>query len=225
MAATPSRILLVDDHKLVRQGLRVLLSDCADLEVIGDASDGREAVEKARTLQPDVILMDIHMPGGDGLSAIPLIREVAPSAKVVVLTIHGDDPNLVYQAISAGAVGYVPKNSDIEEVIRAVRQVLHGQAAVMASSLTSLLNFMVHGSGGQPTQQPERLQRLSGREMEVLRLVAQGASNREIATKLYLSESTVRSHLHNILEKLQLDNRVQAAAYALRMGITASASV
>ncbi len=222
MAGASCRLLIVDDHKMVRQGLRALLGDCSDFVVVGEAEDGAEALTRARQLRPDVILMDLRMPGVDGLQATANIRRELPEVKIVVLTVHGDDSELVFRALKAGAVGYVPKIGDIEEVMRAIRAVVQGQAFVAPPSLTSLVKLIVKTSETPPTNGKEQAsEQLSAREREILELVAQGHSNREIAERLYVSESTVRSHLHNILSKLQLQNRVQAAAYVLRTQRTA----
>jgi DNA-binding NarL/FixJ family response regulator len=212
-----TRILIVDDHNVVRQGLRVLLGDCTDMVVVGEASDGNIALEKARNLRPDVILMDIRMPVCDGLEATANIRKHVPEAKIIVLTVEGDRADLVYQSIRAGAVGYIPKISDVEEVIRAIRLVARGEAFVASPSLTSLVSFIVSGPDqSRPPEKTVPADTLTLREREVLDLVAQGDSNRTIAEKLSVSESTIRSHLHHILDKLRLTNRVQAAAFALR---------
>jgi DNA-binding NarL/FixJ family response regulator len=212
-----TRILIVDDHSVVRQGLRVLLGDCSDMIVVGEASDGDIALEKARKLRPDVILMDIRMPHCDGLEATANIRKHVPDAKIIVLTVEGDRADLVYQSIRAGAVGFITKINDVEEVIRAIRLVALGEAFVASPSLTNLVSFIVSGpEATRPTENASPAESLTAREREVLDLVAQGDSNRTIAEKLSVSESTIRSHLHHILDKLRLTNRVQAAAFALK---------
>jgi len=203
-----------DDHALVRAGIRTLLEKLPDVTIIGEAGDGLEAIERVRLLRPDVILMDHQMPRLDGVQATARIREFLPEARIIILDVHGDDPKLMYQAIRTGAMGYVPKTSTSDDLINAIRLVAQGHAALPAPSLTRLVDFIVSSSGEAPSNERVR-DGLSDREQEVLNLVAEGKSNREIADSLYISESTVRSHLHNILSKLNLANRVQAAAFAL----------
>ena len=207
-------LLIVDDQTVFRQGLRALLELCPDVTVLGDAADGLEALQKAREFHPDVILMDVKMPRYDGLQATSLIKQELPEVKVIILTVHGNEPELVYQAIKAGAIGYVSKTSGIDDILKAIRSVTHGEAVVASPALTSLVAFIGHSSDNLSAQ-PWPADALSSREQEVLDLVAEGLSNREIAHSLCISESTVHSHLHNILDKLHLANRVQAAAYAL----------
>ncbi len=212
--ATTSRLLIADDHAMFRQGLRALLEDAPDLAVVGEAENGLDAIQKARELRPDIVLMDIQMPVCGGLEALAVLHQELPSVKVIVLTVHGNDADLVYRAVKAGAVGYVPKLSDIEDLVKTIRLVASGQAAIAPKSLTSLVAFLSTAQEGS-AESTGPVEKLSGREQEVLELVAQGKSNREIGQTLSISESTVRSHLHNILGKLDLGNRVQAATFAL----------
>ncbi len=215
MPMNPCRLIIVDAHTMVRQGLRALLADFRDLHVVGDASNGQSALAQARTLQPDIILLDIQMPDEDGLEIAAALHEEIPSARLIILTAAAPPPDLVYRAIRAGALGFISKDGDIEELVKTIRSVAQGQAVLFPSSLTSLVTFLTQAP--EPAHEPAPVtERLSEREQEVLELVAQGNTNREIAEKLVVAESTVRSHLHNILDKLQLNNRVQAATFVLR---------
>jgi DNA-binding NarL/FixJ family response regulator len=213
--STACRVLIADDHALFRQGLCILLRTFPDLVVVGEATDGAEAISLARELRPDIVLMDINMPGCDGLEATAAIRREAPDVKVIVLTVNTDDPELVYQSIKAGAVGYLPKIKDIEELVNTIRRVAAGEAAIASHSLTQLVSFIGDSPEGVGELRPSAIDSLSPREREVLDLVAEGRSNREIAAQLCVSESTIHSHLHNILDKLGLHNRVQAVNLVL----------
>jgi DNA-binding NarL/FixJ family response regulator len=216
-------LLLVDDHVMFRQGLRALLLEWPELVILGEAGDGLEALSKAREFGPDVILMDINMPVCDGISAIVSIKAEMPGAKVIVLTTDSSDSSLIVEAVKAGAIGFISKLSDVDDLVRAIRLVARGEAVIGTPSLTSLL-ATIAGShptatdyANRPAGQKGTLDELSAREREVLDLVAEGMSNREIASTLCISESTAHSHLHNILEKLHFENRVQAAIYAQSM--------
>jgi NarL family two-component system response regulator LiaR len=208
---------------MFRQGLRALLEGLPDITVVGEASDGIEAVERSVLLRPDIVLLAARMPLRGGVETTVALRERLPEARSIVLGADGDDPRAMYEAIRSGAMGYVPRTSGIDDLIAAIRQVALGHAALPATALTRLVDFIVSGPA-EPT--PTGQDGLSEREQSVLDLVAQGRTNREIGEALCIAESTVRSHLHNILSKLNLANRVQAAAFALghRVGRPAAAT-
>ncbi len=207
------RLLLVDSRSMFRQGLRALLERFSDLNIVGEATSGLEAFEQVRSLQPDVVLIGLYAPGYDYLQAASNIRREFPQTKVVVLTMDSSDPDLVYRAIRAGARGYLPQDSEIDDLVDTIRSVARGQTALAPQSLNNLVNFITEPE--HSIEQSRVSVRLSPREKEVLDLVAGGMTDREIAERLCISESTVRSHIHNILDKLQLTNRVQAAAFVL----------
>jgi DNA-binding NarL/FixJ family response regulator len=209
------RVLVCDDHALFRRGLQMVLEQEDDLELVGEASNGVEVVTKAQELMPDVILMDVRMPKRSGIEAATEIKETLPHVKILMLTISDDEADL-YEAIKAGASGYLLKEIPIEEVADAIRSVWAGQSRIspsMASKLLSEFAAMSKASEDKP-QMPAP--RLTDREMEVLRLVAQGLNNRDIAKKLFISENTVKNHIRNILEKLHLHSRMEAVVYAVR---------
>jgi NarL family two-component system response regulator LiaR len=209
----PIRILIADDHLIVRKGLKVLLGTEKDMQVVGEAENGAEAVSKAASLQPDVILMDIVMPEMDGIEATRRITAEKPGSRILVLTSFAADEK-VFPAVKAGALGYLLKDSTPEQLLEAIRQVHRGEPSLEPSIARKVLQELSGGSGGKPTTDP-----LTERELEVLRLIAQGLSNKEIASKIFVAEWTVRSHVSNILGKLHLASRTQAALYALRSGI------
>lgn len=207
------RVLVADDQAIIRKGIRALLSTYPDIEVVGEAQSGPEAVEAAARLQPDVILMDLVMPGGDGVEAIRQITAARPDARVLVLTSFATDDK-VFPAIKAGALGYLLKDSEPEELERAIHQVYRGESSLHPTIAYMLLQELAGPPRGRPTEEP-----LTEREVEVLQLVARGCSNREIGESLVISEATVRTHVSNILAKLHLASRTQAALYALRRGL------
>jgi DNA-binding NarL/FixJ family response regulator len=209
------RILLAEDHALFRQGLRELL-DAAGLSVIGEAADGIQAVRLARELRPDVVVMDLHMPRMDGIDATSEIMKTESPPIVLVLTVSTTD-NDVLDAIAAGAAGYLLKDADAEELVAAVRAASSGRSPLSPGVAGPLLQRVREQS--VEDEQPEELLTLSGREREILRLVALGRDNTEIAQELYLSPSTVKNHVSSILEKLGVESRVQAAVRAARAGI------
>ncbi len=214
----PIRVMLVDDHALFRQGLRRLLEDQPDFEIVGEAATGREAVERASEIMPDVILMDIYMPEGDGLEATRAIRARLPYARIVMLTVSDEDHNL-FEAIKVGAHGYVLKKIEPRELYETVRSAARGEAPLspqMAPRLIAEFARLASQGGGS------EVDALTPREHDVLAAVAQGLSNKEIAASLGLSEYTVRNHLRNIMEKLHLRNRTEAATFAFRSGLAPS---
>lgn len=216
METLPIRVLLADDHTIVRSGVRALLSTEPDIEVVGEVGNGAEAVAQAEALRPDVILMDLVMPGLSGIEATRQITASLPGTRVLVLTSFAADEN-VFPAIKAGALGYLLKDSGPDELVRAIRQVNRGEPSLEPSIARKVLLELSHSP---KEQRPLTKDPLTERELEVLRLVAQGGSNRDIAAKLVVSELTVRTHVSNILGKLQLASRTQAALYALQKGIT-----
>ena len=210
---TAIRVLVVDDHLVVRKGIRALLVTEPDIEVVGEAGNGREAVAEALRLQPDVILMDLVMPEMDGIAAIHQILAGQPAARILVLTSFAADDK-VFPAIRAGALGYTLKDFGPAELVRAIHRVYRGESSLHPAIARRVLQELAHPPQRPPTSEP-----LSEREVEVLRLVAHGESNQEIAAALRIGEGTVRVHVSNILSKLHLASRTQAALYALREGL------
>ena len=209
------RVLIVDDHSIVRKGIRALLSESGGFEIVGEAADGQEAVVAAAETQPDVILMDLLMPVMNGIEATLRITAQRPGARILVLTSFAAD-NKLFPAIKAGAVGYLLKDSSPEELLRAIRQVHRGEPALHPTIARKLLQEIA-----QPADLPPAPDALTARELAVLRLIAQGLSNQEIADQLAVSEPTVRTHVSRILGKLHLASRTQAALYAVREGLEA----
>ena len=218
MSTKPSiRVLLVDDHPLFRKGIASLLSSEPGFEVLGEASDGQEAIEKARDLMPDVILMDISMPGVNGLEATQRIKQEIPYVRIVILTVSDEDQNL-FEAIKSGAQGYLLKKIEPQTLFQTLRGVLEGEAPLSRVMATKLLaEFARQRRAASEPRTPTAT--LTEREKEVLGLLAAGKTNKEIAGALGIAENTVKNHLKNILEKLHLENRVQAATFAIREGL------
>ncbi len=214
MTTKPIRLLIVDDQGIVRKGVRALLAEVKGMEVIGEAADGVEAVKQAEALQPDVILMDLVMPRLDGIEAIRQIIARQPKARILALTSFVADDK-VFPAIKAGALGYLLKDSEPEDLIAAIKNIYRGEPFLHPSIARKVLEELSHPVGSPPTPEP-----LTERELEVLQLVAQGLSNQAIAEKLVIGDATVRTHIGNIFSKLHLANRVQAALYALRKGLS-----
>jgi len=210
---SPIRVLVVDDHAIVRKGIRALLATESDIQVVGEASDGAQAITNVLTLTPDVVLMDLVMPNVDGIEATRQIVAQRPETRILVLTSFAADDK-VLPAIKAGALGYLLKDSSPEQLVQAIRLVHRGEASLDPSIARKLLHELAHPPKQPPTPDP-----LTERELEILRLIAQGRSNREIAEELVIAEMTVRTHVSNILSKLHLASRTQAALYALRQGL------
>jgi two-component system NarL family response regulator len=209
----PIRVAVVDDQELFRRGLTMLLGVEDDIEVVGEAGDGVAATELAASAVPDVILMDVRMPKRSGIEACVAIKDVAPTAQIIMLTVSDEEADL-YDAVKNGASGYLLKDSSIDEVAQAIRVVADGQSLISPSMAIKLLDEFKQMSRTDRTQVPSP--RLTDRELEVLKLVAQGLNNREIAKRLFISENTVKNHVRNILEKLQLHSRMEAVMYAVR---------
>lgn len=219
--STPIRLLIVDDHTVIREGLVALLGGKPDIEIVGLAADGLEAVALARRHQPDVVLLDLMMPRQDGLTTIPQLLQDRPETRILVLTSFGQDEQ-IFAAIKAGALGYLLKDSSAQELVRAIRDVARGELtlhpAIARRLLGEVRRLPAPESAGERSAGPA-LEALTEREAEVLRLLAEGLSNQEIAQTLTLSERTVGAHVSHILRKLHVASRTQAALYAVREGL------
>ena len=214
----PIRVLLAEDHNVVREGLYLLLNAQPDIKVVGEATNGRQAVTLARENCPDVVVLDISMPDLDGLQAAGLIRAECPQAQILILTMHESDMYF-FRALEAGAAGYVLKKAASDDLLKAVRAVARGQAFFYPSMARKLLNgYLMHGRS-EPPAGPPGYEELSGREREVMFLLVRGLSNQEIAEKLVISPSTVQTHRTHILQKLNLETTVDLVRYAIRHGL------
>ena len=209
----PVRVVIVDDQELFRRGLTMLIDAEDDIDVVGQAADGVAATELAASAVPDVILMDIRMPKRSGIDACLAIKAVVPSANIIMLTVSDEESDL-YDAIKNGASGYLLKDSSTDEVAQAIRLVAEGQSLITPSMATKLLDEFKQMSRSDRDQ--VSTPRVTARELEVLKLVAQGLNNRQIGTRLFISENTVKNHVRNILEKLHLHSRMEAVVYAVR---------
>ena len=207
----PLRVLIVDDLELFRRGMSMLLSTEPGIEVVGEAGDGAEGLEKAISTVPDVVLLDVRMPKQSGIDACVAIKAAVPMTKIVMLTVSDEEADL-YEAVKSGASGYLLKDSSIEEVAQGIRVVADGQSLISPSMAAKLIDEFKTMS--KPTAGPDL--KLTERELEVLRLVARGLSNREVGQELAISENTVKNHVRNILEKLQLHSRMEAVMFAVR---------
>ena len=209
------RVLIADDHALFRRGLEMVLDTEPDIEVVGEAHDGDQAVERATELMPDVVLMDVRMPRRSGIEATQKIKEQLPHVKILVLT-NSDEEADLYDSIKAGASGYLLKEISSDEVADSIRSVVEGHSRISPAMASKLLSEFQAMTKRQDDRQPLAPPRLTERELEVLGLVAQGKGNRDIAGELFISENTVKNHIRNILEKLQLHSRMEAVIYAVR---------
>lgn len=215
----PKRILLADDHAILRAGLRLLIDRQPDLTVVGEASDGQEAVRAALALRPDLILLDLNMPGLDGLAALPQLREQLPQSRILILTMH-DDASHLQKALLLGAAGYVLKKAADAELLLAIRAVLRGETYVHSAMTQKLLQNVLPGVGdSKPSSSANPWQELSEREYEVLRRVALGYTNAEIAEEMYISVKTVETYRARGMEKLGLQTRAQLVRSALEHGV------
>lgn len=207
------KVLVVDDHRLVREGLVNLLRVNPEIEIVAEAENGDEAVAKARSLRPDVVLMDVSMPGMNGITATRLVKKECPEAAVIILTML-DQEAYVYEAVKAGATGYLLKNAGLDELVRAIKEVHRGGATLHPDAQARLLKEYV-----ALARRNRETYGLSGRELEVLQLLADGKSNREIAEELFISAQTVKTHIAHIFDKLGVSDRTEAVAAALRRGL------
>ncbi|MDT7610572.1 MAG: two-component system, NarL family, response regulator LiaR [Pseudonocardiales bacterium] len=211
----PVRVLIVDDHSVVRQGLRMFLKLDAELEVVGEAANGAEAIQMARALTPDVVLMDLLMPGTDGIAATQRIRAEVPNTEVLALTSVLDDASVV-GAVQAGAIGYLLKDTQAEQLCKAIKAAAKGQVQLAPEAAARLV---------REVRAPDNPESLTGRETEVLRALATGLTNREIGRTLNIGERTVKTHVSHLLSKLGLQSRTQAALYAVRIGLVSESKL
>jgi len=211
------KILLVDDHALFRKGLVSLLEDLPEFKVVGEASNGFEAIEAAKTLEPDLIFMDINMPECDGLEATKKIKEILPSIKIVMLTASEED-QFLFEAMKIGAQGYLLKDLELKQFLELLQTISKGEAILSSTMATKIFKEFNKNENESKTSDSS-VDELTDRETTILKYVAEGLLNKEIADQLGISENTVKIHLRNILEKLHLKNRIQAAVYAVRQGI------
>jgi len=209
----PIRVMIVDDHKLVREGLRAVFEQGDEVEVVGEAGSGEEALEAIEKIKPEVVLMDISLPGMNGIQATKLIKDKKPDVKIVILTMH-DQEGYVYEAVKAGATGYMLKSSSSDDLLRSIKTVYEGKALLDPDATSQLLKEFVNLA-----ENKAREYGLSNREMEVLQLLSEGKTNKEIAKALWISEQTVKTHIAHIFDKLGTSDRTETVARALRNGL------
>jgi DNA-binding NarL/FixJ family response regulator len=217
------KVLIVDDHTLFRKGLVNVLEQQEGVEVVGEAKDGDEGIELARSTRPDVILMDVQMPGRNGIETTTVIREFLPEARIIMLTVSEEDEDL-FSAVKAGARGYLIKNVEPEHLVKAIQLVYKGESVLPHSMASKVLNEFSRIAKKAEEQGKPGVKPLTPREKEILQLLGKGGSNKEIANSLCLSEQTVKIHLKNILKKLHMNNRIQAAIYAYQQGLVEKSS-
>lgn len=218
----PARLIIADDHALLRSGIRSMLAGEPDLEVVGEAADGQEALELCRRLKPDLVLMDVRMPKMDGLAATRAIKEELPNVSVVMVTMQ-DDPDYLFEAVIAGAAGYVLKGATPDQLTEAVRQVLDGEFLLDQRLTINLLRSMADRGRADLPSRPEPLaEPLTARETEILQLLAQGQTNPQIARELVVSPGTIKNHVRHIIAKLEVSDRTQAAVRAIELGLLTS---
>ncbi len=215
------KMLIVDDHVLFRQGLVSLFNHQPDFEVIGESGNVNEAIETARQLKPDLILMDFSLPDGSGVEATQAIVKVLPETTIVFLTMHEDDERL-FSAIRSGAKGYLLKNLPVTKLLASLRALKNGQAPISREMTGRIIDAFAKSEPNKIVDKPNLIEILTSREIDVFYELITGASNQEIAERLFISENTVKNHVHNILDKLGMNNRREVASYAIRYGITKS---
>lgn len=221
IASRKIRVLIADDHQIVREGLASVLEGKGDIEVVGLAADGKEAVAKARDLSPDVVIMDISMPNMNGVEATRQIKKESPQIGVVVLTMYGDE-EYIFDLVRAGAAGYLLKDADSAQIAKAIRAVSRGESMIHPSIAAKILNEfsqLSSGRGQKGTRAARSGEELTERELTVLRLLAEGRSNKEIANELKLSDKTIKNHIHSIFRKLDVTDRTKAVISAVRLGL------
>jgi DNA-binding NarL/FixJ family response regulator len=211
-----AQLIIADDHELARAGLRSMIGGEAGLTIVGEATNGREALELCRRYQPDLALLDMRMPEMDGLAATRAIKDECPRTAVIIVTMH-ENPDYLFEALKAGAAGYLLKDASQRDVVTAIRQVLRGESLLNQDLATQLLRRLAGEAGGSPRPRPP--ERLTPRELDVLRLLAQGQTNREIARRLVVSVGTVKVHVEHIIAKLGVSDRTQAAVRAVELGL------